>query len=347
MTSRLEGPKMPTATTMLAVAASVVILAAAGPGNTATAQTYTMKIGTATINDDQHEWMKRFQARMEKRAGDRLEVELYPASQLGLIPRQIEGMQLGTQEAWVGPPGFLVGIDQRFMVLDAPGLFVDKDHGFRTLRDNPDLRRKFLALGEAKKLKGISIYISSQTLYLSRKPIRTLADFRGKKIRVLASRIERKVMEELGASAIPMPLGEVLPALQRGTIDGVKSAITIFLNFKYYNVATAVTTTRESVIPTVAVVSKDWFDKLPGDLQEAILDEAKALEPEIQAFNNRYKAGLFKKWTEVGGELIELPKADQEAMIARLSGVGAEVVSDIPEAKALYEEVVEAAKSAM
>ena len=75
----------------------------------ATAQTYTLKIGNATINDVQHEWQKRWGARVEKRAGGRIKVEIYPASQIGSIPRMIEGLQLGTLEAWIGPPEFVVG----------------------------------------------------------------------------------------------------------------------------------------------------------------------------------------------------------------------------------------------
>ena len=89
-------------------------------GTPASAQTYTLKIGNATINDVQHEWQKRWGARVEKRAGGRIKVEIYPASQIGSIPRMIEGLQLGTLEAWIGPPEFVVGHDPRFQVLGAP-----------------------------------------------------------------------------------------------------------------------------------------------------------------------------------------------------------------------------------
>src|SRR5882724_13457907 len=66
-----------------------------------------MKLSTATINDTQHEWLKRFAALVEKDSGGRIKAEIYPASQLGAIPRQIEGVQFGSIQGWMGPPEFL------------------------------------------------------------------------------------------------------------------------------------------------------------------------------------------------------------------------------------------------
>src|SRR5207247_8982883 len=93
--------------------AAMVGVALAVAAMPAAAQTYTLKIGNATINDVQHEWQKRWGARVEKRSGGRIRAEIYPASQLGSIPRMIEGLQLGTLEAWIGPPEFLRSEERR------------------------------------------------------------------------------------------------------------------------------------------------------------------------------------------------------------------------------------------
>ncbi len=84
-----------------------------------------IKIGSPTIKESVHHWMQEFEKRIEKRAGDRIDVKVFPLSQLGSIPRMIEGAQLGTIEMVMVPPAFLVGIDQRFQVLAAPGIFKD------------------------------------------------------------------------------------------------------------------------------------------------------------------------------------------------------------------------------
>ena len=70
----------------------------------AQAQPIVMKLSTATINDTQHEWLKRFGAMIQKDSGGRIKAEIYPASQLGSIPRQIEGVQFGSIQAWMRPP---------------------------------------------------------------------------------------------------------------------------------------------------------------------------------------------------------------------------------------------------
>ena len=183
-----------------AVGAALLVAGALAPAG---AQTFTAKMGTATINEDQHELMKRFAAKVEGRANGRFKAELFPANQLGSIPRQVEGIQLGTIEVWVGPPGFMVGLDPRFQIFDAPGWFDDIDHAFRTMT-HPDIREKLLSMGEAKGVKGLGLIMTSQTSYVSRVPIKTIADFKGKKIRVLASKIERRIMEEFGASPAAM-----------------------------------------------------------------------------------------------------------------------------------------------
>jgi TRAP-type C4-dicarboxylate transport system substrate-binding protein len=66
-----------------------------------------MKLASATINDVQHEWLRKFEAGMKARVGDKVRIEIYPASQLGAIPRMVEGVVTGTIEAFVTPYSFL------------------------------------------------------------------------------------------------------------------------------------------------------------------------------------------------------------------------------------------------
>src|SRR5919106_7037372 len=94
-----------------------------------------MKIGTATINDVQHEWANRFAERMSKQAAGKLKVEVYPAEQLGNNARMLEGLNIGTVEAVIGPPEFIVGVDPRFQIASAPGLVKDLEHAARLSQD--------------------------------------------------------------------------------------------------------------------------------------------------------------------------------------------------------------------
>src|SRR6202522_3163183 len=95
-------------------------------------KTFVMKISLPTLNDPTHQFAKNYAAAIEKDSGGRIKPEIYTASQLGSIPRQIEGTQFGAIQAWIGPPEFLVGIDERYEALSAPGLFTSFDQDAKT-----------------------------------------------------------------------------------------------------------------------------------------------------------------------------------------------------------------------
>ena len=83
---------------------------------------FTMKLSSPTINEVSHEWMKAMKAGIEQRSGGKIKVELYPANQLGQLPATIEGVALGTIELSRPAVGFIVGLEPRFQVFEAPGI---------------------------------------------------------------------------------------------------------------------------------------------------------------------------------------------------------------------------------
>src|ERR1700756_3065094 len=107
---------------------------------------YTMKITLPTLNDPSYFFAKNYAAALEKDSGGRIKVEVYPASQLGAIPRQIEGTQFGAIQCAIIPPEFFVGIDERFEVLAAPGLISTMAQGQHVAAD-PEVQKLVLGLG--------------------------------------------------------------------------------------------------------------------------------------------------------------------------------------------------------
>jgi TRAP-type transport system periplasmic protein len=92
-----------------------------------------------------------------KNTNGRIKADVFPASQLGSIPRQIEGTQTGAIQGWFGPPEFLVGVDHRFEVFSAPGLFKDEKQAFKVFDDAP-FEKMFLSMAENKGLTGIALF---------------------------------------------------------------------------------------------------------------------------------------------------------------------------------------------
>lgn len=284
-----------------------------------------MKCATAAFNDVTHEWCKRLTAALQEKTGGKIVGEVYPAGQLGDVPRLNEGTQLGTIEATAAPGAFFVGIEPRFQVLDAPGVFQSGEHFIKTVSD-PAFRDKLLAAGEAKGLVGLSVYMQAPNSIVNKKGIRTLEDIKGLKIRVFGAPLQVEPMKALGAAPAPLPLGESLPALQTGAIDGSIGSQFIFTLFKYYTTAKYVTRTPFSYVTMIGFASKAWFDKLPADQQKLARDTGRQLDGDITHWSMKLLPVMEKTWTDNGGELIDLPAADLKKMMDTTESVGASVM---------------------
>ena len=304
-----------------------------------------MKLSTATINDTQHEWLKRYAAAVEKDSGGRIKGEIYPASQLGAIPRQIEGTQFGSIQGWSGPPEFLVGVDERYEALSAPGLFSSRSQYQRTI-DDPVVRDLILGLGANKGLYGAGIYPIGPSSIITRKQIHALADFSGLKIRVLASPFQLELIKRMGGSPVAMTLGDVLPALQQGAIDGSLTTMTQYTTLHYIDAAKYVTRTGQPYVSSISVLSKKWVDGLPPDLQKIVRDDAAKVSTDIVPFINQFFDAQEKVWTDQGGVVTDLPKADHEAMLAKVSSIADDLSKSKPDLNAAVKVVfAEAAKN--
>ncbi|MDB5648856.1 MAG: putative Trap dicarboxylate transporter, dctp subunit, partial [Hyphomicrobiales bacterium] len=273
-----------------------------------------MKIGTPTLNDDQHEWMRIFAAAVESGSKGAIKAELYPASQLGSAPRMIEGAQLGTVQVVVQPPEFLSGVDSRYELLGAPGLFKDLGHAQRCLL-SPAFNKEFLSVGDGKGLKGIGLFINAQMIINCRTKLESLADISNKKIRVLASAIQLEQVKRLKGTGIPMALGEVLPAVQQGTIDGVMGSLPVLTALRFYDAAKYILDTEHATISVVSVASKVWYDKLPRELQVVIDEAGQKASADIYSWAVDFNEKQRKVWTDNGGEIVKLsPAAHEELM---------------------------------
>lgn len=323
------------------VCGALAVSAAALSAGVASAQT-TVKIGYPTIKDTLDEWGKMMKASLEKKSGGKLQVKLFPASQLGTIPRMLEGIQLGTIEIMQVPPAFMTGIDKRYSVFAAPGVFHGLAHGYRTLND-PEFKKIYAPIGEPKGIKFLGTTCDAPSDIATTTPIRKLSDFKGKKLRVFGSKMEREYMRRLGATGVPMPLLEVLPAIQRKVIDGNKAGITVFVAFHYESAAKYVLPVKDSLICTLKLASKIWFDKLPKDMQTLIASEAAKTTKDIQPFIMKFVPNTYKVWTKNGGVLTKLSDADQAEMDRRMSTVGDAVVKGDPQVKAVFDAMKAAA----
>jgi TRAP-type transport system periplasmic protein len=322
------------------VGAMTIALMAGG----AQAQT-TMKLASATINDVQHEWQKEFAKEMESRVGDAVAVEIYPASQLGAIPRMAEGVLLGTIEAFTTPTSFVTNVDARFEAFDLPGLFRNADEVDAVIH-SPDFRDYLETLFLDKGIRIVGAIYNSPTLALTREPVTTIAGFDGLKLRTFASPLQMEPMKALGANPTPLALTEVTPQLQSGGIDGMLAGMPILTAFKFYDSAKHVTDLKFSELVSVTLVNEAWFQSQNAEVKEAILASGRAAEETVFPWGVENVERANQAWLDNGGEIHKLSAEEQAQLMATFTEVGENIIADKPEVVAVYEKITEVLEAA-
>jgi TRAP-type C4-dicarboxylate transport system substrate-binding protein len=325
-----------------AVAAWLTLGAAQAQGQT-TDKAYVMKISTATINDVPDTFARNFGAAVEKDSGGRIKVEVFPGSQLGSIPRQIEGTQFGAIQMAVIPTDFFVGIDERFEIMGAPGL-VDSLAQGQKLAADPAVLKLMLSLGADKGLHGVGMFISEPSNVIAKTPIRHLADFKGKKLRTFASQFQTESFGRLGATAVAMSLGDVLPALQQGAIDGAVSGMGPFTKLHFIDAAKYITAINQPSAFLIEETNRKWFEALPKDLQDIVEKDAAAQTIAINPLALDMRKQAEASWTSSGGELINLPSDEQAELVKIMSSAAADISKNNPAVAAAYKIVTDAAQ---
>jgi len=251
-------------------------------------------------------------------------------------------VQFGSIQAWMGPPEFLVGVDERYEALSAPGLFTSRAQYERTVKD-PAVTGLMLGLGANKGLIGAGIYPIGPSSIITRKQIQHLYDYAGLKIRVLASPFQLELIKRIGASPVAMTLADVLPALQQGAIDGSLTTMTQYTTLHYIDAAKYVVETDQPYVTSITVLSKKWVDGLPADLQKIVRDDATKTSTDIVPFVDQFFDAQRELWKNAGGSAIHLPEADQAAMLAKISGIAEDLSAAKPDLNAAVKTIFAAA----
>ena len=315
-----------------AALSTALVLAPIAP---VSAQT-TMKLASATINEVQRVWRKVCARELETRAPGAVKTEIYPASQLGAIPRMAEGVLLGTIEAFTTPTSFMTNVDPRFQAFDVPGLFKTPDDVKAAIHDpqyRPHLEEMFLDKG----LRVIGAIYNSPTVVFTKKDVAALEGLRGLKIRTFASPLQIKPIEMLGATPVPLALTEVIPQLESGGLDGMLVGVPILSAFKYYDVGKNILDLRFAEIVSVTVVNEDWFQSQTDAVKVAIVEAGRAAETEVFPWGVANVEKTYKVWTDNGGKVNALSPVEQQTMSADFAKLAADLMAAEPEVKVEYD----------
>lgn len=288
--------------------------ALAGLGAPAFAQKITMKLTTTASNDLDSEWLLLLKQNVEAASKGRITGNVYPASQLGSADTTIEGVTMGTIEVAINASGTYEGLEPRFAAFAVPGVIESMAQGAKVMAD-PAVRTMLGTIGRGKGVEVLTALTHSPVGIVSRRPIATLADFNGMKIRVPGSALLIEQLKQLGASPVAMSLGEVLPAFQNGTIDGVYAGSTIFSALKYYDISKNLTLLPSTFVVIIGLVNSDFMKSLGAD--EAMFREAaRKADADGAAWGETDVTHAAQEWQRNGGKTVTLPAEDAKKYLA-------------------------------
>jgi tripartite ATP-independent transporter DctP family solute receptor len=193
-----------------------------------------------------------------------------------------------------------------------PFLFRSKEH-MRHVLDGP-IGEEILASCAPQGFIGLAYYDSgSRSLYTAKKPVRTLADAKGLKIRVQQSDLWVALLEAMGANATPMPFGEVYTALKTGLVDGAENNYPSYESSRHFEVAKYFSVTDHSMAPEMLLFSKRVWDTLGPDDQKAIRQAAKESVPYMRKLWDEREEKSLAIVKAGGAQIIEVDKASFQA----------------------------------
>jgi tripartite ATP-independent transporter DctP family solute receptor len=204
--------------------------------------------------------VKHMSELLEKRSNGKYKIKVYNKSALGSEKETLDQVKIGALEMNRVNISSLNSICPKSLVPTMPFLFQSVQH-MRKVLDGA-IGEEILKGCEHQGLVGLAFYDSGARSIYAKKPVRTLADAKGLKIRVQPSDLWVAVASAMGANATPMPTAEVYTALKTGVIDAAENNEPSYEGFKHYEAVKVYSYTEHSMAPEMLVISKAFFDKL-------------------------------------------------------------------------------------
>lgn len=205
---------------------------------------------------------------VKERSGGRINVEVFHSKQLGEEKSVIEQVQLGAVDFTRVSVSPMAAFVRDLDALQLPYLYRNADHMWKVLT-GPIGAELFKKL-EASNFVGMCWYDGGSRNFYTKKPVKTVSDLKGMKIRVQQSPLMVGMVEGLGAVAAPLDYGQVYSALQTGVVDGAENNWPSYLTTSHFEVAKYFITDEHTRVPEIMVGSKRVLDRMSKEDQELL-----------------------------------------------------------------------------
>jgi tripartite ATP-independent transporter DctP family solute receptor len=217
----------------------------------------------------------RFMGRqIAERSSGRHEIKVFHSRQLGEEKETLEQTRAGAIDLNRTNVALIGNIVPSMNVLALPFLFRSIEHMQKVL-DGP-IGAEILGSFEPYGFVGLAFYDSgARSIYNNARPVRSLADLKGLRIRVQQSEQMSEMMRALGATPVELPYGQVLTGLATRLIDGAENNWPSFVTTDHYKYAGHYTLTEHTMSPEVLVMSLKAWETLTPDDRKIFRDEAR------------------------------------------------------------------------
>lgn len=252
-----------------------------------------------------------FKPYIEEHSGGRIQVDVYNNGVLGQDRQVYEAMQIQTIEANLAATAALANFDKSFNILDVPFLFkdyptahaaLDGEFGALVARDLPKSGIRMLAFCD-NAFRNISN---------TKRPVVTMEDMKGLKIRVMEAPTYINSMKALGANPTPMAFNEVYTGLQQGTIDGQDNGIVLTYTMKFHEVLKYYSFTEHCFSANIITISEAFWQSLPEDLQKVVQDGALYAAKHQRVMNAEMEKEFLKIMEDSGVQVNYLSPEEHE-----------------------------------
>ncbi len=278
------------------------------------AQEFTARIGhLESPQQPRHQGLQMVADMVKERTDGAVELQIFPAGQLGQAREMNEGVQLGVIEGTVSPAAFLAPFNAAVTILDVPFVYpadLEQASELRTGAFGEAVLASFEPLG----FTAIAIWPNGRKSFTSNKPLDSLESFAGQRFRVMDSQVLMEQFNAVGASAIALPFGELYTALQTGVVDGQENALDTISTMKYNEVQDNLLVSGHGANEDVVLFNPTWWNSLPEEYRTIILAAFDEVRPEVEKIKETSQANALKTLTDAGMNVRELTDEERAAM---------------------------------
>jgi tripartite ATP-independent transporter DctP family solute receptor len=320
----------------------VVVFTLVATGMTASAESKKIVLRFAESNAENDPIVtagKYFADKVAEKTDGRIQIDVYPAGQLGSNKEVLQLLQMGAVDITRVKPGHLSDLGvKNVLVYSLPYIFDDIQHARRVLTS--DLGKKILEgiQEQGAQVVGLGYYANAPRGFFFRdNEVDPLEDLAGLKLRVMPGQIYVDLIEAFGASPTPIAFSELYSALQTGVVDGAEQPVKGFYAQKFYEICKYFTFDNHQADPSIHVISEMTWNSLSAEdqqlLRDTLAESSKWFDDKMNVIVDEYIAELkengvqfaeptdMDKWKSAAEKLYSTYGAGFEEEIAQIKSM--------------------------